>query len=224
MNNISIIVAHPDDETIGCGGTILKLLAAKKKVNLLTLSDGISSRSISNKSKKIRTNNFKNVLKSYKFNHTKNLNFPDNAFDSVPLIEIIKSIETFINYTKTDTIFTHFPSDLNIDHQITSRATVTASRPQPGQKIKNILFFEVLSSTDWSIDFKKFNPNYFEDISKFIKDKTKILKLYKDEIRNEPHTRSLTNIIRLSELRGNSVGIKNAEAFEIFRAMNIQKF
>lgn len=217
MKNISVIVAHPDDETLGCGGTIIKFLKEKKKVNLLTLSDGITSRTVLSSAKRKRLNNFKKVLNNYKFNFTQSLNFPDNAFDTVPLIEIVKKIEKFLSYTKTDTIFTHFPYDMNVDHQLTSKAAVTASRPYPEQKVKNILFFEILSSTEWSINKKIFTPNYYVDISKHISQKIKISKLYQDEIRKDPHTRSLSNIVRLSELRGRSIGTKNAEAFEVFR-------
>lgn len=217
MQNISIIVAHPDDETIGCGATILKLKQLRKNINLLTLSDGVSSRSTNKKALEVRKKNFKKVLKSYNFKKFCGYDFPDNSFDKVPLIEIVKKIENFIKETKTDTIFTHFGRDLNIDHQKTFEAVVTAARPFPRQTVKNIFCFEVNSSTDWTFSNRMFKPNMFIDINKFINKKLKILKLYGKEIKKNPHTRSFQNIKRLAEFRGNSVGYKFCEAFEVYK-------
>ena len=139
--NILIVAAHPDDETIGCGGTILKKISQGHKVNLLILTDGISARSTKKLKKKYRKSNFEKVCKVYNFTNVKKLNFPDNSLDKISILSIIKDIEKFIKIVKPDIIFTHSPLDLNIDHEITSRATVTACRPIPGQTINQIFFF-----------------------------------------------------------------------------------
>ena len=114
----------------------------------------------------------------------------------------------------------HLENELNIDHKITSKAVITACRPKPNCLINKLFLFEVLSSTNWNFNGNTFKPNYFEDISRFTQKKIKILKLYKNEFPKGNHTRSLKNIIRLSEIRGSSVGIKNAEAYILYREIN----
>ena len=218
--NISFIVAHPDDETIGCGGTILKKINEGHQINLLVLSNGISSRSEKKKDLIFRKKNFEKVIRNYKIKNYEILDFPDNKFDTVPLLKIIKVIENFLRKNRSSEVFTHYYDELNIDHRITSKAVITACRPKPNSLIKKLFFFEVLSSTDWNFNNNTFRPNYFEDVSKFTQKKIKLLKLYKNEILKGNHTRSLKNIIRLSEVRGASVGIKNAEAFIIYREIN----
>ena len=145
--------------------------------------------------------------------------FPDNSMDSVPILNIIQFIEKQIKIVKPDTIFTHFESDLNVDHQITSKAVITACRPIKNQTVKSILFFEILSSSEWNISIKNksFKPNYFVDISKSIKFKLKALKHYKREMRKWPHPRSIEGVKLLSKTRGSSVGLPYAEAFILGR-------
>ena len=107
--------------------------------------------------------------------------FPDNQLDKIPLLKITQKIEDQIKKIEPDIIFTHFENDLNLDHQIINRAVVTATRPKPNHKLKKILLFETLSSTEWKFSNKAkvFNPNYFVDISKTINHKIKSIKCYK---------------------------------------------
>ena len=217
---ILVVAAHPDDELLGCGGSLAKL--SKDKCNILTLffTDGVSSRE---KNKKNEDNQRKkNALKSLKIigvKQSKFLSYPDNALDKVPLIKITKEIEKVIMKFKPHTIFTHSNVDLNIDHEIISRAVVTATRPKPNFCVKNIFLFETLSSTEWNFNLKKksFNPNYFIDITKSIKTKIKAAKAYKQEISPWPHPRSINGIKNLAKYRGQSVGVKFAEAFFVLR-------
>ena len=164
----------------------------------------------------------KNALKSLKIigvKQSKFLSYPDNALDKVPLIKITKEIEKVIMKFKPHTIFTHSNVDLNIDHEIISRAVVTATRPKPNFCVKNIFLFETLSSTEWNFNLKKksFNPNYFIDITKTIKKKIQAAKAYKQEISTWPHPRSINGIKNLAKYRGQSVGVKFAEAFFALR-------
>ena len=153
-------------------------------------------------------------VKHFSFN-----DFPDNEFDKISLLKITKRIEVEIKKYNPDTILTHHNSDLNIDHQITSKAVMTACRPKVKNNVKLILFFEILSSTEWNINTKKlfFNPNWYEDITKYLKIKIKAIKCYKKELRKSPHPRSLNTIKALSIFRGSSSGVKNAEAFQLGR-------
>lgn len=220
---ILIIVAHTDDEIIGCGGTICKHIEDGHKVFAMSFTDGISSRSIkSKKLKKARYLSAKKASRFLGFKWIKNLNFPDNQLDKVPILKIIKQIEKIKDKLKPSIVYTHNFSDLNIDHKLIAEATLTAFRPTPDSKLLEFRTFEVPSSTDYSqIKHRKnFVPNLFVDISKFWKKKNNALKIYKSEIKKKPHSRSFEGIKNLAKLRGNQSGLKIAEAFEIIRKIS----
>ena len=221
FKNILVIASHPDDEILGCGGSLYNFKKQGAKISAIFLSDGESSRK-SPKVKKLISERKKQAFNAAKVIGIKNLifgNFPDNSMDTVPLLKIVQFIEKHIKLIKPDTVFTHFENDLNIDHQITSKATITACRPLKKQTVKSILFFEILSSSEWNISSKNknFKPNYFIDISKSLKFKLEALKCYKREIKKWPHPRSIEGVKLLSKTRGSSVGLTNAEAFVLGR-------
>lgn len=222
INKALVVAAHPDDEILGCGGTIAKLISKGSKVKILFMSNGVSSRS-SNIKNSIK--NRKNAAKkSSKFLGCLNpifYDFPDNKMDSVPLLKIIKKIENVINDFKPDTIFTHFNLDLNVDHQVTSKAVITAARPQRLCSVKNIFFFEILSSTEWLINtLPKLNPNYVVNIEKFLNKKKKCLSFYSEEIKPSPHSRSFQCIDAFDKFRGETNGFNYAESFHIQRILD----
>jgi len=221
FKNILVVASHPDDEVLGCGGTLHSLKKKGAKISGLFLSDGESSRKHP-RIKKLILDRKKQALKAGKVIGINNItfgNFPDNSMDSVPILKIIQFIEKKINKVKPDAIFTHFESDLNVDHQITSKAVITACRPIKNQSVKSILFFEILSSSEWNISIKNksFKPNYYVDIGKSLKSKIKALKYYKREMRKWPHPRSIQGVKLLSKTRGSSVGLSHAEAFILGR-------
>ena len=143
--------------------------------------------------------------------------------DSVPFLSIVKYIEANIKSINPFRIYTHFGNDLNIDHQLVSRAVITATRPQKKNNLREILFFEIPSSTEWNFRNAKqlFNPNVFENIEKTIKIKKKALNAYKQELRKYPHPRSLKAIVNLSKYRGTTSSSKFAEAFVLARQINV---
>ena len=206
---------------MGCGGSIIKLKKKNSNIYTVFLSNGVSSRNLKNKNNEIIKR--KNAaIKCNKFIKSKIINFfdyPDNKFDSVPFLNIVKDLEKIIKKYKPETIFTHSDADLNIDHRLTLRAVITACRPYSFKFIKTILSFEVPSSTESNFlkKQKKFQPNYFIDISSTLKKKLKAIKIYKDELRIFPHPRSIKYIKSLSEVRGGTAGVKSAEAFEVIR-------
>ena len=170
VKNILVIASHPDDEILGCGGTLSKLKTEGAKISAVFLSDGESARKNSD-IKKLILNRKNQAKKAGNIVGIKKIyfgSFPDNSMDSIPILKIIQFIEKHIKKIKPDTIFTHFESDLNIDHQITSKAVTTACRPTKNQTVKSIFFFEILSSSEWNISSKSksFKPNYFVDIKK----------------------------------------------------------
>ena len=211
-----ILAAHPDDETLGCGGSIAKISSNKNNdVTLITFTNGVGARNKSNQKDILERNNA--LKNSVKILGIKNLicgNFPDNAMDSVPLLEICKFIEKNLkNYP--DVIFTHNPECLNIDHKSVYQATITVFRPQHGKKLE-INCFDIPSSTDWN-PLKTINHNLFIDISKFYKKKMKALKCYKKEMKKYPHQRSYQSVLNRLKADGNIVGLNYAEKFLTIR-------
>lgn len=220
MKKIAIIAAHPDDEALGCGGTIIKHKKNGDEIHILFMTDGISARK--NPSKIERDERIKGINKAKDFLKPASidyLNFPDNKLDSVPLLEITQSIENFLSKIKADKLYTHFSNDLNVDHQITCKACITATRPGSITFVKEIYSFEVPSSTEWKIG-TPFNPQCFIDISSEIHDKEKLLECYASEMRDRPHPRSIKNAIALNQIRGSQVCLSFAEAFEILRKVD----
>jgi LmbE family N-acetylglucosaminyl deacetylase len=215
---ILIIAAHPDDEVLGCGGSIIKL---KKNctINTIFMTNGISSRNNSNKKKIIeRRNQAINLFKYLNISKPIFLNFPDNQMDKIPLLKIVKKIEKYLKFYKPDAVFTHYENCLNIDHKKTFEAVITACRPLKNISVKKILSFEIPSSTDWNLNKNKtFVPNYFIDISKEINEKLKAVKFYKSELKKYPHSRSLKSIKSLAAFRGTNSGVKFAEGFYLNR-------
>ena len=224
MKNILIIAAHPDDEILGCGGTIARLSKEGYKTTTLILGEGITSRDNIRDIKKREKNISElkeeakraNVMLGAKevFFH----DFPDNRFDTVPFLDITKIIEKIKNKIKPDIIFTHYEKDLNLDHQITYQAVITATRPIKEETVKEIYSFEIPSSTEWNYPLS-FSPNVFYDISETIEIKLKALEEYKTELRKYPHPRSLERVKFIAKDWGMKVGLEHAEAFKVVRIL-----
>jgi LmbE family N-acetylglucosaminyl deacetylase len=215
MNKVLIIVAHPDDEVLGCGATIAKHTHSGDEAQVVFLTDGFKSRENDDN----RDGLAEKVSEILGCKKPVFLNFPDNQLDTIPLLKIVKKIEKEVGNFRPNIIYTHNFGDLNIDHQITHRAVMTACRPQPGFCVKEIYSFETLSATHWqSLSMGGvFNLNCFIDISDYIVQKHKALQCYSKEIRSYPHIRSYEAIESLAKFRGATVGIMNAEAFCIER-------
>ena len=219
--NILVVAAHPDDEVLGCGGSLLKFKKEGFKINTIFLSSGVGARKSKNLEKDIAIRK-KSAIAANKIIGSKILtflNYSDNQFDRTPFLHIVKNLEEIIFKIKPSIIFTHSNTDLNIDHEITSRAVVTASRPFTNSFLKTLLSFEIPSSTEFNFSNRenKFKPNFFVDITKTLKFKINALKKYSTEIRKYPHPLSLTHIKNLSKVRGSNIGVKAAEAFELLR-------
>ena len=221
--NVLVVAAHPDDEVLGCGGTIARLKQEGYDIYTMILGEGITSRDENrdtNKRKKEIKELKDQIIQANKALGVKKViifDFPDNRFDTVALLDIVKKIEKVKNEVKPKIIFTHFKDDLNIDHKITYDAVLTATRPQKEETVKTIYSFEVLSSTEWNYPLC-FNPNVFFDISKTIDSKTKAMSCYKSEVRDYPHPRSLKAIELNAKMWGVKTGLEMAEAFYLVRS------
>lgn len=223
MKKVLVIAAHPDDEILGVGGTILKHTKSGDECFAIILGEGMTSRyckrelADSNKVEKLHENTYKAAeFVGYKKVYIENL--PDNRFDSVPLLDIIKIIERYIEDIKPDIIYTHFGRDLNIDHQKTYEAVLTATRPIGDEYAKEIYAFETVSSTEWNFgNSSNFNPNYFVDVTETLNGKLKAMECYKSEIREFPHPRSNKNLEASALKWGSVISRRYAEAFEVVR-------
>jgi LmbE family N-acetylglucosaminyl deacetylase len=223
--SILILAAHPDDEVLGCGGTVAKLVDQGSIVHVAFLADGVFSRVEDKLARQdelfIRRAAAKKAccilgIKSIFFG-----DFPDNRMDTVALLDITKVLEMLIAEYKPEVVFTHHSSDLNIDHRRMHQATVTACRPQRGHPVKTLLCFEVPSSTEWQISGSEsvFAPNWFVDISDTIDRKLAALDAYDAELRDWPHPRSRQGVEYLARWRGATVGVGAAEAFMLGRQL-----
>ncbi len=225
MKTILVIAAHPDDEVLGCGGTIARLTSEGSNVYTLILGEGVTSRDrkrdLAKRENEIaelkkqaeNANRILGVKKVYTFD------FPDNRFDSVPLLDIIKTIEETKDGLKPDIVFTHHIGDLNIDHQVTFKAVMAACRPAIGESVKEIYSFEIPSSTEWNApsSLTYFMPDYFVDVNKSLDIKINALKEYETELRDFPHPRSLKAVELNAEQWGVKMGFEAAEAFKTVR-------
>ena len=220
--NYLIVVAHPDDEVLGAGATINKLIKEGNKVAVATMSSHASARAnvsdtlLSDESEAFR---IMGVTTSY------SADFPNIKMNTVAHLDLVQFIEKCICDFKADAIITHHPSDTNNDHVITSYAAQAASRlfqrKNDIPELKLLLYMEVLSSTEWSFDSSanRFSPNYFVEIGKEgVQTKLNALKAYKGVMRPYPHPRSKEAIEGLAAYRGVQAGCNYAEAFEcVFR-------
>lgn len=228
---IMIIVAHPDDEILGLGSTINRLINNDNvNVHTLILGEGITSRSDSRDEErwlselKTHNNNIEKARSIIGYQSLSTYQFPDNRFDTIALLDIVKVIENEKEKFKPDIIFTHHHGDLNVDHQITNNAVITSCRPVNNQAPEAIISFETPSSTEWNIKKNKnsFQPNLFFKISKSNLDvKIKAMESYIYEKREYPHPRSPEALKILAQRNGLLIGVNYAEAFEILRLIKI---
>lgn len=216
---ILVVAAHPDDEALGCGGTMARHAAEGDSVYALFMTNGVDARqNATNNDAGSRNEAAENACKALGAKEYIYNDFPDNRLDTIALLDITQSIEKVIFKIQPEVIYTHHIGDLNIDHRRTHEAVMTACRPQPKFCVKEIYAFEVLSSTEWNTPcVNPFIPNYFVDISPFLKSKHEAIKTYSKEMRDKPHSRNNEHIEALAQHRGQTVGIFYAEAFSLLR-------
>lgn len=223
MAKILVIAAHPDDEILGVGATIAKHVQDGDNCTALILGEGMTSRydkrdlADISKVEELHKDTFEAAqIIGYEKVYLENL--PDNRFDSVNLLDIIKVVEKYIDKIKPDIIYTHYGGDLNVDHRKTYEAVLTASRPIGNYSVKEIYCFETVSSTEWNFECtNSFKPNYFVDITNTLDKKLESIKFYEGEMREFPHPRSIKNLISTAEKWGSVISVNYAEAFEVVR-------
>jgi len=223
---VLVVAAHPDDEVLGCGGTIPRLAKEKHEVYISTLGQGITSRYEKREEAKkslieelhARSREVARYLLAQDIFLSR---LPDNRFDTVPLLDIIKIIDNLVDRLQPNIIYTHHGGDLNIDHKIVHRAVLTAARPLRDCPVKEIYAFEVPSSTEWAFQqFEAvFQPNVFVDVTETLEIKVQAMQLYESETCPFPHPRSPEAIRAIAHKWGSTVGVEAAEAFQLIRSI-----
>lgn len=228
FSKVLVVAAHPDDEVLGCGGTAARLSAEGAEVRFLILGEGITSRQTTRSRRSA-----KNALAALGRDAAKAadivgargveiLSFPDNRFDEVALLELVKAVESRIQRFEPTAVFTHHYGDLNIDHQLTCRAVMIACRPVAGATVRHVYAFEVPSSTEWSPPQLggAFEPTCYVSLSaEQLHRKIKAMECYGSEARKAPHPRAPESLRALAVWRGANAGLPFAEAFEVMRTV-----
>jgi LmbE family N-acetylglucosaminyl deacetylase len=225
MARVLVVAAHPDDEVLGCGGTIARHADAGDQVEVLIVAEGATSRkqqrdreqAIDDLSTLAQAAQHAGVILGAQ--GVELLDLPDNRLDSLDRLDLIKQIEQRIARHQPQVVYVHHAGDVNVDHRRLHEAVVTACRPTPGHPVRRLLSFEVASSTEWQPpgSAPPFQPNWFIDISAQWPRKREALAAYASEMRSWPHARSLEALDHLARWRGAQVGVDAAEAFCLLR-------
>jgi len=220
-DKVLVVGAHPDDEAYGPGATIASMIYLKLwEVHLLTFTDGCNSEEDDTIS---ITKQWKESCKVLGIENRVCLFLKDQQLDSYSIQKLSAYIQTSINNIKPKIVITHNITDLNRDHRLVSEATMVACRPKPNLSVNQVWMYEIPSSTDWAFgQYGSFEPNIFFELDSDLYYKTlDAIREYKNELEKYPHARSLTAISTLAQKRGNTVGVRFAEAFKLVWKRNV---
>jgi len=219
---VLVIAPHPDDEVLGCGGTIVKHALGEDEVYLCIITRAYppewSEDEIKERKKEVlKVNEILGIKKTYF------LDFPTVKLDTIPQKEMNDSIAQVVNEVQPTVVYIPHRGDVNKDHRLVFNATMVTIRPRPGSVIKKVLSYETLSETEWAAPCvgNVFIPNVYVDISETLEIKLKAMSAYKTELKEYPHPRSLEAISALAKMRGATIGVKAAEAFMLVRELQI---
>ena len=229
---IAVIAAHPDDEVLGFGGAIARHAEEGEPVHVLILATGIGARAAGAAGAEDGEDGNGDAIEELRargrdaatilgVSDIGFADFPDNRMDSVPLLDVVKRVESFLDECRATIVYGHHSGDLNIDHQIAARAVLTACRPLPGARVRRLLAGEVLSSSEYAGPADRFQPTTYVDISATLSRKCDALRCYEGEIRDWPHPRSVEAVEALARLRGSECGREAAEAFALLREIDV---
>lgn len=221
MKKILVLAVHPDDETLGCGGTILRHKEENDEVDWLIVTNITEKNGFKKEIVQNRQDEIDIVNKLYNFNSITKLNLPTIKLDELTSGEVIGKISQVIKNIKPEVIYLQYRGDAHSDHLIVFDAVMTCSKSFRYPYVKEIYAMETLSETEFSAPLiqNAFIPNHFVDISKYIDKKIEIMKVYKSELQEHPFPRSERNIRALATLRGAYAGVDSAEAFMCLKSI-----
>lgn len=220
--NVLCVAAHPDDEVLGAGGTLAKHVAEGDEVEVLLLSDGAMARfetetEAAAERRAERRAEAAAAGDILGVSDVTVLDYWGNQLDDVPLIDIVRDVESKIDAFRPNVIYTHHHGDLNVDHELVARAVRTAARPTAGSPVDRILSFETLSATEWGMPSpdNAFQPTTFVDVDEYLDRKIEAIDAYESEMRDRPHPRNAQAVRKNATLWGDKAGLYAAEPFEL---------
>ena len=221
MNRVLVVAPHPDDETLGCAGTLLKLLEQGGEAVWLLATSVLSEHGFGSEVINAKEEEIKKVKEAFGFLDVVRLHFPTTKVDLVATGELVRAIGSCFSRYEPDTVFIPFCNDVHTDHYHISKAALSCCKWFRYPFIKNVLFYETISETDFNINATEqaFRPNVYFDISEYYHKKLEVLKIYERELSDFPFPRSFEAIESLAKLRGSQVGVMYAEAFMLLRSV-----
>lgn len=216
---VLVMAPHPDDEVLGCGGTLAKHYKKGDEIYLIIATKGYTP-DWTEEYLEIRKKEIENVKKILGIKEIFYLDYPTVKLDTISQKEINDTLYKIVNSVKPDIAYIPFKGDLNKDHRILFEASLVTLRPI-NHKCKKILAYEVLSETEWGREIEIFKPNVYVDITDTLSIKLNAMKAYKSELKPFPHPRSLEAIEALALKRGSEIGVRYAESFYLVREIVI---
>lgn len=219
MSKVLVIAVHPDDETLGCGGALLKHKFDGDEIHWGIMTSAKSFPGITSEQLKQRQKTILTVEKMYNFNSVVSLDLPTIKLDTLERSVIVDKISSLINEVKPEIIYLPFLYDVHSDHRVIFECAYSCTKSFRYPFIKRVLMMETLSETEFapSLPGESFSPNVFVDISQFFDKKIKIMKEYTTEIKEHPFPRSIESIKGLAIYRGSAAGCKYAESFMLLK-------
>lgn len=214
---VLVVSPHPDDETLGAGGTILRLINEGHKVSWLNITGIYKSRKFPDNIKQQRKSQIKHIKNYYKFSSCFDLMLPAAGLDGYDTCDAIEKISSVIKKLEPEMLIIPDYNDAHSDHKKVFDRCYASSKVFRFPYIKKIVCMEIISETDFGRPENPFIPNYYIDITKYIENKLEACAIYNTEIGESPFPRNLENIRALAALRGSAAGVRYAEAFRIIK-------
>lgn len=215
---VLVIAAHPDDETIGAGGTLARHIAASDEVHWCVVTQAYepqwSAAVIDEAARQVR-----DVTAVYGFKSVIKLGFPTVKLNTLPYIDLSSALQRVVDDVQPEVVYTTPADDINLDHRVVYESTLVATRPLPGCPVKRLLCYEIAPTARFGLPVgsRGFLPNVFVDIADYLDKKLAAMACYKTELREYPHPRSIEGLRLLAQERGLSVGLPAAECFQLIR-------
>ena len=221
MRTVLVVAPHPDDETLGCGGTLLRHIAHEEAVHWLIVSDMRTEYGFAEARVSQRIEEIQNVAAAYDFAEVHNLGFPPAGLDALPMKELVRSIGQAITDISPSVLYLPFRGDVHTDHAAVFDAVVSCTKWFRYPSIRRILCYETLSETDFGLDpATGFTPHSFVDITPYLERKIEIAEMYAGEMGEFPFPRSAEALQALAKVRGATCGCQAAESFMLLREIH----
>lgn len=222
MSKVLVVSPHPDDETLGCGGTLLRHLDRGDKINWLIFSAIMEENNYLKEKREKRNNEIIVVAQAYNFESIEQFYYPTTKLDTIPLVDMIEKSAKVLKQIKPEIIYLPFPGDIHSDHRVVFEVMSACTKQFRYPWIKRLLAYETLSETDYSISplFHHFHPNVFADITNYLERKIEIMKLYSGELNDFPFPRSERAIRAMAEIRGVLANCQACEAFVLLKEID----